>query len=727
MPHAADLLPRANVLLERWAEAMERWWTPLGPDGLYGFGGGNWGVQAAWRHCAALAVLAEAGGPRSAHWRQRAVSGLRVLLAGHVSGGGRMPDGKAWGRTWISALALERAWFGLRVLMPHLGAAERTGVQRLLADEAAWLCDGYERGGKRGIESTRWSSEGGNHGESNIWNGCLLWRAAEAMPADPRAAAWRERAHAFLLNGICVQADMSDGRLVAGKPLRERMVGPGFFDHFAFDHHGYLNVGYQVICLSNAAMLHFDARLAGLAGPESLHHHQADLWSVVRRTVFGDGRLARNGGDTRGRYAYCQEYLVPAALYAADHLGDGHAMDILPGWLGTVEREAAWTGDGTFYGRRLADLAERSTAYWLRLESDRACALAMLLAYLPVAKPAAAVGNAEASRAGAWAEPEHGAILDRNPHRLAAFAWRAHGLAQGTCQPPQDGNLAEWEGNLAGRVVFADLRPEHERRRLIAHGQAACAGGFLTWGRLALGCGCFVDEGWQAPAEGQAVHHLAFAALPDGRSVLGIEVVRVGDKAALVRSAAAMHLNLPNDCMNGMERRLGCAQGEIALQAGAGSGIVPLASRWAQLAPGWACIGLHGGTALAVDRRLERRGGHLRSLHVEEVLWGSWQGPRLARPGEDIVDASWLVRCADDAAACAAANTASQCEVGASARLVVIELPDGGRYAMALNLEDRRQRLDAPAGARVLAGAGHLAGGGLEIEPFAAILLGLER
>lgn len=723
MSEPADMLAQARGLLAAWAEAMERWWTPWDGQGFFGFGCGHWGVQAAWRHCAALAVLADQDGPRAAYWRARAVAALRALLAGHASGAGCMPDGRRWGHGWIGILGLERAWFGIQALRPHLAPEDLQAIDRMLVDEADWLCDCYERDGVRGITSTMWARERGNHGESNIWNGCLLWRAAMSQPGHPHAAAWADRAHDFLLNGVCVQADLADRRLVGGRAVRERVVGAGFFDHFAFDHHGYLNVGYQVICLSNAAMLHFDARRAGIARPESLDHHQADLWRVVRRTVFADGRLARIGGDTRVRYAYCQEYLVPAALYAADHLGDGHAMDIPAGWLRTVAREAAFNGDGSFYGRRLADLAARSPAYWLRLESDRAGALAQLIAYLPAVCPAPATGEAEASRAGSWAEPAHGAVLERGAHRLAAFAWRAHGLAQGMCQPPQDGDLAEWEGNLAGRVEFADLRPGPERRMLQAHAQESFLGGFLTWGRLALGCGSIVDESWHAPADGQAVHHLAIAALPDGRSMIGIEVVRIGANAALLRSAAALHLNLPNDCFNGMTRTITGAQGGLALQAGAGQGVVPLASRWALLAPGWACVGLHGGTTLAVDRSRERRGGPLRTLHVEELLWGGWQGARLARPDEEVLDASWLVRCggdAGDAAACAALNQDCLLPSAPLVRMLTVRLPAGGRHVLALNTGPEPARLALPAGATVLAGAG------AELPGHAATLLRLD-
>src|SRR5690606_34909471 len=106
--------------------------------------------------------------------------------------------------------------------------------------------------------------------------------------------------------------------------------------------------------------------------------------------------------------------------------------------------------------RRLHDdLARRSPYYTTRLESDRANALGMVAAYLAQVDQAAppqrdAAQAFEASAAGSWCEPEHGAALHRSPTRLASFAWRAMSLGQGLCQPPDDGHLAEWQHNLVG-------------------------------------------------------------------------------------------------------------------------------------------------------------------------------------------------------------------------------------------------------------------------------------
>src|SRR5690606_23469825 len=103
-----------------------------------------------------------------------------------------------------------------------------------------------------------------------------------------------------------------------GKTVADRYVGDNFFDSYALNHHGYLNVGYMVICLSNIAMLHFSYKLQGFKIPDALYHHAEELWSVIRKLTFDDGRLIRIGGDTRIRYCYCQDYILPVWMLAED-------------------------------------------------------------------------------------------------------------------------------------------------------------------------------------------------------------------------------------------------------------------------------------------------------------------------------------------------------------------------------------------------------------------------
>jgi hypothetical protein len=347
---------QAVSLLTNWARWAERWWYDI-PDqpglGCFGTGYNTWGVQTNQKYIAALAVLSaqESLSPDDRDWaRERALAALRFSLASHKSGLLTCTDGTKWGHTWISALGVERMMHGVAVLEPDLLPADLEALHRMLASEADWLLHDYKRGPHAGIQADKWGNSGKNDPESNLWNGCLLWRTAETLPHDERAPAWREHALRFMAAGMSIDADAKDGTVYDGKPLHERYVGSSFFNSFALDHHGYFNVGYMVICISHAAILHFDLRAARKHTPHLLHLHQADHWKTLRPMIFEDGRLCRVGGDSRVRYAYCQEYLIASLFYAADHLGDAGAARLVNPILATYQKEADLIGDGSVYG-----------------------------------------------------------------------------------------------------------------------------------------------------------------------------------------------------------------------------------------------------------------------------------------------------------------------------------------------------------------------------------------
>ncbi|MGQ9629494.1 MAG: hypothetical protein ACUVXI_04150 [bacterium] len=664
-------------LLRDWSAHAERYWYRM-PDnpqlGCYGTGYNNWGVQTNQKYLSAMAVLSVLGEgvPSIPHSlrdraRERALSALRFSLRSHVSGDYHCTDGTRWGHTWISALGLERMMHGVHLIEPHLTDEDRSAICRVLTSEADWLLRHHRRGAHEGVFADPWNHTGKNAPESNLWNGALLWRTAAMYPDHPDADRWREGAHRFLMNAISVSADAEDERIVAGRPIRDWHVGANFFPNYALDHHGYLNVGYMVICLSNAAMLHFDLKAMGLPPPESLYHHSADLWRVLRRMIFSDGRLARIGGDSRIRYAYCQEYLLPTLVYAADQLGEQHASHLIEAQLELILREAAFSGDGSFYGKRLASLAESNPYYYTRLESDRACVLGMLAAYsrqiqgdsdLPHVREAtdpaerkvrivATRGAFERSTAGHWCDPDYGVVLHRTPSRLASFAWRAHGLAQGMCQPPDDGHLAEWWQNLGGLVRFLGDDSiieggQTERRKLIGYHIDTFSGGFVTCGAVMEGVGIKLKEGWSA--EESALHQIAFVALPDEHTVIGFQHCRTVGHRTYVAEVKGLHLNLPNDLYNHFKRLVITAREEISLESPPGRDqVVDLGSTWANVDGRLGVVGLYGAKQLAVHRSCQRRGGRYASLYVDEICFHCALATKAVDPHTVILDVGWAV------------------------------------------------------------------------------------
>src|SRR5690606_37910122 len=124
---------------------------------------------------------------------------------------------------------------------------------------------------------------------------------------------------------------------------------------------------------------------------------------------------------------------------------------------------------------------------------------------------------------------------------------------------PDDGHLAEWSNNLAGRVrLMGDdgrIQGAHDPHRTLldAHVESF-PGGFLASGAVMEGVNVTVPEGWNG-TDG-ATHQWVLAALPDGHTMVGIQLCRANAILVISLDAKALQLNLPNDLYNGFARRL---------------------------------------------------------------------------------------------------------------------------------------------------------------------------
>jgi hypothetical protein len=607
--------------LERWMPFSEHYLysPPERPDlACFGSGYNNWGVQTNQKYIGSVATLAMWRSQRNGNPVQedpafaRTLAALRHNLASHHTGDYHCTDGTRWGRTWISALGIERMMHGLDWLEPHLPEDLRRGVALLLADEAD-----YQLGVP--VIAGPWAKDGRNKPESNIWNGAICARAALHNPDHPHTEDWMQKAHEYWLNGISVPADAEDDTVIAGRPLRQWHRGASFFPHYALDHHGYLNVGYMVICLSNVAMLHYSYRLQGLAAPPSLYHHAKDLWDLVRRLVFADGRLLRIGGDTRIRYCYCQDYLLPTLVLAADHWGDPHATHLLRGAVDLVRREQEDNADGSFVSGRLGHIARENPYYYTRLESDRSVALSMVMAWLTRTPLTESGSHDEASLAGGWCEPEHGAVLHRCPTRVASWSWRAAEPPQGLCLPPDRSDLAEWAENLAGSVRAIGQRGKRTVERYTIQ---RFDGGFLTAGQVLDGTDVQLAEGWKA--DFSARHRLVFAALPDGHTVVRLEVADLAPRRVYLENWAGVNLHIPNDLYNGRVRRYATAAGPLELRSHVGpQEVLDLASPWVNVDDAIGVIGIYGAETWNLLRPGKPTGGYAYgNILVDTLCYG---------------------------------------------------------------------------------------------------------
>ncbi len=532
------------AMLGKWLASSEACLSTLpGCPGslIYGTGYNSWGVQTQQKAFATFAICSEL--MQNHEMLDKAVRLLRFNLNSHVEGDSTCTDGSKWGHTWISALGIERMMAGIDVIHDQLPDELRKLLRKVLISEADWLLHEYS------IVASP-DDPAKNKPESNLWNGALLHRTAILYPDCPNAAAYRDKGTAFLLNSISVPADRNSEQTIAGNKLSKWHIGANFQETYALVHHGYMNVGYMVICLSQIALLHFSCRERGIAAPEELYHHALDLWKLVKQFTYPDGRLLRIGGDTRVRYCYCQDYAISAWLLMADHFADPDAVRFEQAWLKSVQKEQNLNADGSFLGSRLSTLKEVSPWYYTRLESDRAVTLAQSALWqkrfaisgkMPLISPAP-------SSDFAWHDPFHGALFLRGAENFRSWVWMSARTPFGLCLPLNDSSLAEWDFNCSGQIQGTGattlIRLCNNQERLFDHG-------FVTIGKYEVIASQQVGEGQKDDIIAET--QIACAALPDGKSMLFMQY-SVAPARVYVRSVKGLMLQLPNDLFNDFHR-----------------------------------------------------------------------------------------------------------------------------------------------------------------------------
>ncbi len=696
-------------LLQEWTAYARRWLYRLpGSEGLlcYGTGGhGHWALQAHDTAFSAFAVLAAAPDASAARVSRdelaaTALAMCRYTFQSHHAGGGAAVDGKTWGHSWISVLGLERMMHGVQAIRALLPADDLERMRRVLLSEADWLLASYPV--TAGLTQN-------NHPESNMWNGTFLHRVARLYPDAPQVSGYLEKGTSFLANAISVPDDATDGRLIDGRPLREWHVGPNFTPTYGCNHHGYMNVGYMVITLSNLAMFHFACKEAGWTPPESLYLHAREVWQVVKTCTFPDGRLWRIGGDTRVRYCYCQDYAIPVWCFVRDYFGDADAARFETGWVRQVAIEAATNGDGSFLGRRLKRLEAASPLYTTRLEGDRVCSLGMALAWGPAADAAVADSGA-CSPLAAWQDELHGASLVREQKRLASWCWLSGELPQGMCLPPDGSDLAEWRHGLSGQIRGLGIATG---RRICCHRDTRFAGGFATCGRIAVSTDVFIGEG--ETEDEIACIDLAFAALPDGQTVVGLQHARLHHRTVL-RECKGLYLLLPNDCYNRYARRYAMASGERTVQGRPVQGrLLNSGGSWLAVDDKVGVLGIYGGRELLVNQpdeaqvtiRVAKYQSHAGDagglLYADEICFGACtDNPGLCEAGT-LFDVGFAIRASATAAETAAWSRAASgrlepLDACPDVRVVRVAGADGRDYLVAANFGEAAQNLRLAVG-----------------------------
>ena len=291
----------------------------------------------------------------------------------------------------------------------------------------------------------------------------------------------RER---VFVNGISIAADQFSDVVYDGYKVSDLFTGANFLIHIPLTT---MVISILDIWPYAFRILQYCTFLqdAGNQGSQCIHHHAGELWTLVKTCTFPDGRLCRIGGDSRVRYCYCQDYLVPALLYARDALGDTDAYMLESKWREQMLHEQSLNADRSYLGDRAKNLRVLSPLYYTRLESDRAAVASM--GYL-WNKFLAKEGLSETNRIypilDSWHEEYHGACMTRGNRRIASFVWSGGEGPTGLCVPPDKSDMAEWRQNMAAQVIGRQKQDGTLKRNGI---RSTCSTADLSpWGKVQI-------------------------------------------------------------------------------------------------------------------------------------------------------------------------------------------------------------------------------------------------
>ena len=603
----------------------------------YGTGeSAHWPIQSNFNVAASLGILGTSHcllPCDPAELRETALQMFRYNLRTHKTAGEKASDGQSWGNSWIALLGIERMAHGFNALEPYLLDEDRERFQILRLNEADWLLNEYQ------VVADMRGDSGKNKPESNIWNGGFLLRTALDIPHAPNRDAYLEKACSFLLNGISHPSDAASETIFHGKPLREWHIGANFTPAYSLDHHGYMNVGYSVICLSSIAMLHFNFKERGQTPPAELYHHVKDLWEVLRHFIFADGRLLRIGGDSRARYCYCQNYLLPVLLMVQDLYGESDAAAMEAQWLDVVRTEQIQNNDGSFFGRRLAGIRRKSYYYYTRLESDAILSLSFGAYWrrkFPLLQPPA---QTEENPPWEWSDDFHTADLLRSGTTIRSAVQKGGEGPVVLCLPACRSDLAEWGGNGFAAVEGHAMGSSFE-----SGFRKGFSGGFLN-----AGLSYWIEGDPWGECEGYyklTENHSAVAVLPDGHSMIVLEQVQV-IKECTLESIRGINWKIPNDVYNHMQRIYRGEGFRHILHSNSGEALLDTKSRWLNIDDIFSIVLGYGADSLKIYSPPEQLGiiswaRNLKSLYMDCICSRVDLSGSRYMPGTILADTGYL-------------------------------------------------------------------------------------
>ena len=203
---------------------------------------------------------------------------VRYLAVTHKANFLPTGGGTQWGDHWQSALWCAIAGNAAWNVWDNLDDETRLMAARMIEHEA-------DRFNQRPPDDGEWAD---TKAEENGWNSHIMSLASAMFPRHPHAALWRERAIVYMMNSFSTKADHTDGTIVDGRPVRERVTTVCIHDDYTLENHRRVHPDYMgtiSLVLRNALFF----RLAGQPVPGAACHHVKDCFTVLQQLTSPDG------------------------------------------------------------------------------------------------------------------------------------------------------------------------------------------------------------------------------------------------------------------------------------------------------------------------------------------------------------------------------------------------------------------------------------------------------
>jgi len=390
-------------------------------------------------------------------------------------------------------------------------------------------------------------------GESNAWSTALLQAARFALPEASQQDAWRNAAIEYSLNTICLPADVTSDRVVAGKPLKDRVKGANFEPGGIQEHHGFYHPGYMgwPLAYQAYAQLLDEAMPEGRRNPDVYLNNWKLAFERLKQATFSNGRFVYCAGSDWINYGYGNAHILPIGIFAAARFGDPDAARLADEWLKLVEHEQALSG-GAVQGVRLATLHRLGPRHFGWYEAISGASLAHALWVMDHMDTSAmprpsSEEEYNARNTGTYHEPGARLVWHRDRHRWASFSWRsAFGQWQAIVQPVSLPNLLRFNHNSTG-IIQAVSTAQTAKVRSWAT-DTFQRGGFWSLGTI--------ERMTRTGKRGVNLvrEHQALVALPEGPSVF-VDQCQALEQLQLVRSAG-LGMRLAADIYNNSQLNL---------------------------------------------------------------------------------------------------------------------------------------------------------------------------